>query len=329
MQNFDLIQRFYFADKPFRGAVVKLQNSFIEALNGHDYPASVNALLGEGLAATALMGIHLKHNARISLQARGNGAVQLLMTEANIQKSQMAEIELPQHGIRAVARIDSEAMQQIPFNLQSSAAENTATTHANHNYLDLLGKGHLAITVEPEEGERYQGIVAADEGSLKLCLESYFNQSEQLPTILLLATNEVCAAGILLQRMPHEDSYGLTPEQKSTGDPVWDNLWQELSTLLATLSDQELMDLPVDEVLYRLFHEHQVKLSEPDPMVFECSCSYQRTAETLKKINALEIETILEEDGEIIMDCEFCSSRYRFSPQDIAQLGLSFEQTRH
>jgi molecular chaperone Hsp33 len=274
------------------------------------------------------MGIHLKHNARISLQARGNGVVQLLMTEANIQKSQTAEIELPQHGIRAVARIDNEEMQK-QIDSPSSAAEDGATAKTNHNYLELLGKGHLAITIEPEEGERYQGIVAADEGSLKLCLQSYFNQSEQLPTIFLLATNEVCATGILLQRMPHEDSYGLTPEQKSTGDPVWDNLWQELSTLLATLSDQELINLRVDEVLYRLFHEHQVKLSEPDPIIFECSCSYQRTAETLKKINALEIETILEEDGEIIMDCEFCSSRYRFSPQDIAQLGLSSEQTRH
>jgi len=316
MSNTDLIQRFYFSGQPFRGAIVKLQNSFVDALNGHNYPAAINALLGESLTASALMGIHLKHNARLSLQARGDGPVRLLMAEAVIQQAVNTgatgdtEETKAQHTVRAVARLSEETLPAIE-SLQEG-------------FQGLIGRGQLAITIEPEEGERYQGIVGADQATLSLCLEAYFNQSEQLPTLFQIATSETAAAGILLQRMPHDDNPQMDGNNLSSND-----IWDELMALTSTLTQKELLEVPVEKLLFNLFHEHSVKLSPPDAINFECSCSYQRTGAALMKINPLEIASILEADKEIIMDCEFCSSRYRFNKGDIDTLNQQSQQTRH
>jgi len=316
MPNTDLIQRFYFAGQPFRGAIVKLQNSFVEALNGHNYPSSINALLGESLTASVLMGIHLKHNARLSLQARGDGPVKLLMAEAVIQQAidtneeAMQQTQQTQHKIRAVARLSEENPPIIDSDSQG--------------FQKLIGRGQLAITIEPEEGERYQGIVGADQATLSLCLESYFNQSEQLPTLFQLATSDTAAAGILLQRMPHNDNYQADDKTLNSND-----IWDELIALTSTLTDKELLETPVEKLLFNLFHEHQVKLSPPDAIHFECSCSYQRTGAALMQISPLEIESILEADQEIVMDCEFCSARYRFNKNDIDTLRQQSNDTRH
>ncbi|HCX26750.1 MAG TPA: redox-regulated molecular chaperone Hsp33 [Cellvibrionales bacterium] len=310
MSNTDLIQRFYFAGQPFRGAIVKLQNSFIEALNGHNYPSSINALLGESLTASVLMGIHLKHNARLSLQARGDGPIKLLMAEAVMQQAADTNEEVTQHKVRAVARLSEETPPGIESDSQ-------ALQH-------LLGRGQLAITIEPEEGERYQGIVGADQENLSQCLEAYFNQSEQLPTLFQLATSDTAAAGILLQRMPHNDNYQAGDNTLNSND-----IWEELIALTGTLTDRELLEVPVEKLLFNLFHEHQVKLSPPDTIQFECSCSYQRTGAALMQISPLEIESILEADQEIVMDCEFCSARYRFNRKDIDKLGQQSNETRH
>ena len=308
MSNTDLIQRFYFAGQPFRGAILKLQNSFIEALNGHNYPSSINALLGESLTASVLMGIHLKHNARLSLQARGDGPIKLLMAEAVIQQAADSNDETTQHKVRAVARLSEDTPPAIENNSQA--------------FQHLLGRGQLAITIEPEDGERYQGIVGADQATLSQCLESYFNQSEQLPTLLQLATSDTAAAGILLQRMPHND-------QVSNNTNNSNDIWEELKALTGTLTNKELLEAPIEKLLFNLFHEHQVKLSPPDTIQFECSCSYQRTGAALMQISPLEIESILEADKEIVMDCEFCSARYRFNRSDIDILGKQSNETRH
>ena len=310
MSNTDLIQRFYFAGQPFRGAIVKLQNSFVEALNGHNYPSSINALLGESLTASVLMGIHLKHNARLSLQARGEGAIKLLMAEAVIQQAVDTNEAATQHKVRAVARLSEET----PATMEKDSPA----------LQDLLGRGQLAITIEPEEGERYQGIVGADQANLSQCLESYFNQSEQLPTLFQLATSDTAAAGILLQRMPHDDNYQTDDNALNSND-----MWEELIALTGTLTDKELLEVPIEKLLFNLFHEHQVKLSPPDTIHFECSCSYQRTGAALMQISPLEIESILEADQEIVMDCEFCSARYRFNRNDIDILGQQSNETRH
>ena len=296
----DVIQRFYFSGQPVRGAIVKLQNSYIESLNGHDYPPIVNALLGECLASTLLMGIHLKHQARLSLQARGNGIIHLLMGEAQLKVNPG---ELNQHSIRAVARLKD------PYD---ASAEALLTLD------ELIGQGHLAITIEPEKGERYQGIVEAKAASLSACLENYFQQSEQLPTTMQLITSPTMAAGFLIQRMPAEE------DKNSASVAQADNLWEELNTLAATVSHNELLALDSETLLYRLFHEHAVTLSPAEKVCFDCSCSEQRTAQALLKIGVKEVSALLKLDNEVVMDCEFCSARYRFTQSKLQQLGMKF-----
>ena len=298
--NIDAIQRFYFRGKPVRGAIVKLQNSYIESLNGHDYPPIVNALLGECLASTLLMGVHLKHQARLSLQARGNGIIHLLMGEAQLKVNPG---ELNQHSIRAVARLKDpyDASAETPLKLD-----------------ELIGQGHLAITIEPEEGERYQGIVEAKAASLSACLENYFQQSEQLPTTMQLITSPTMAAGLLIQKMPAEE------DKNSVSVAQADNLWEELNTLAATVSHNELLTLDSQTLLYRLFHEHAVTLSPAEKVCFDCSCSEQRTGQALLKIGVKEVSALLKLDNEVVMDCEFCSARYRFTQSKLQQLGMKF-----
>lgn len=297
----DVIQRFYFSGQPIRGAIVKLQNSFVESLNGHDYPPIVNALLGESLAATLLMGVHLKHQARLSLQTRGNGAISLLMGEAQLKINQG---ELNQHTVRAVARLKDE--NEHPISTSSSSLR------------ELIGQGHLAITIEPEQGERYQGIIDAKESTLNTCLEDYFQQSEQLPTAIKLVTSPTMAAGLLIQRMPAEEN------KMSVNFAEADNLWEELNALSATASNDELLSIDNEALLYRLFHEHAVKLSPAEKVAFSCSCSEHRTGQALLKIGVKEVSALLELDNEVVMDCDFCSARYRFSQSKLQQLGMKF-----
>ena len=297
----DVIQRFYFSGQPVRGAIVKLQNSYIESLNGHDYPPIVNALLGECLASTLLMGVHLKHQARLSLQARGNGIIHLLMGEAQLKINPSGELN--QHSIRAVARLKE------PYD---------ASAEASLTLDELIGQGHLAITIEPEEGDRYQGIVEAKAASLSACLENYFQQSEQLPTTMQLITSPTMAAGLLIQRMPAEE------DKNSASVAQADNLWEELNTLAATVSHNELLALDSETLLYRLFHEHAVTLSPAEKVCFDCSCSEQRTGQALLKIGVKEVSALLKLDNEVVMDCEFCSARYRFTQSKLQQLGMKF-----
>ena len=296
----DVIQRFYFNGLPVRGAIVKLQNSYIESLNGHDYPPIVNSLLGECLTATLLMGVHLKHQARLSLQARGNGVIHLLMGEAQLK---INPGKLNQHSIRAVARLEDQC---------------DASTLGSMTLCELIGQGNLAITIEPKEGERYQGIVEAKSESLSVCLEDYFQQSEQLPTKMQLITSTTMAAGFLMQRMPAED------DKMSVSSAKPDNLWEELNALAATVSQDELLALDSETLLYRLFHKHEVTLSPAEKVCFDCSCSEHRTGQALLKIGVKEVSALLEQDDEVVMDCEFCSARYRFTKSKLQNLGMKF-----
>lgn len=293
-KNTDFIQRFYFKGQPFRGAIVNLQNSFIESLNNHNYPISINSLLGQGLAATLLMGIHLKQDTKISLQARGNELLKLLISEANIF---LNYDNTSTHTIRAVARLN-EKSEHSGFDNKKSLRE-------------LMLNGQLAITIEPKNKKRYQGIVSIEFDSLADCLMSYFNQSEQLETYIHLTNTETRVAGFLIQQMPNEETF------ENNHD-----VWETLQILARTISNEELIDLQSKELLHRLFHEFDLQLNSADKVKFSCGCSQKRTVDTLKQIDPKEILSILDEDKEIIMDCDFCSSRYRFTKSQLINFGI-------
>ncbi|ALT00053.1 Hsp33 family molecular chaperone HslO [Lacimicrobium alkaliphilum] len=169
----------------------------------------------------------------------------------------------------------------------------------------MFNKGVLAITITPSEGERYQGLVELDKPSLAECLERYFEQSEQLLTRVILKadTQKPQAAGMLLQVLPGND-----PKQES---------FNHLVHLTDTITADELFTLPAEQILHRLYHEQKVEVYPPQPVIFKCSCSKQRSATALASVDKQNLLDIVAEDGFVSLNCQYCHAEYRFDAIDI------------
>ncbi|MEM1110904.1 MAG: Hsp33 family molecular chaperone HslO [Pseudomonadota bacterium] len=286
----DCSRRYLFDDADVRGETVHLDRAFRDITDLHEYAPGVRQLMGQFLAASVLLSTNLKFEGRLILQARSSGQIPLLMVECN----HLLEI-------RAIARGAEEATSE-DFNV-------------------LLADGQLAITIDPLDGQRYQGIVPLVDGSLARSIDAYFQHSEQLNTRLWLAADGERAAGMLLQQLPAQ----LTPDTEAR-----ERQWQRLVTLAETVEGKELLNLPADHLLYRLFHEDHVRLLDAQGVRFHCSCSKQRTLRALSTLDPMEIEDILQEQGAVTMDCEFCNQQYRFEREDLAELlGRRPENTLH
>lgn len=274
----DSILRFIFDTTDIRGEWVQLDQSYREALTHHHYSPAVRRLIGEFLAAVSLLGATLKFEGSIILQARSDGEIPLIMAEANSRQ----EVRAIVHG----------AEQAVSDDFQG-----------------LLGAGTLSITIDPLGRPRYQGIVPLDGDSLATCLESYFRQSEQLPTRIWLAADDARAGGLFLQELPTAAAV----EERAAQ-------WQHLNALADTVTPEELLTLPGDDLLHRLFHQEQLRLLRREPVQFRCSCSRERTGSMLVSLGRDELEQILAEQGEIAVNCEFCNQLYRFEPAEVAAL---------
>ncbi|MDX1588380.1 MAG: Hsp33 family molecular chaperone HslO [Oleiphilaceae bacterium] len=275
MNDSDTLQRFLFDDGDVRGELVHMASSLQEALSKHDYPVAIGRLLGESLAATVLLSATLKMQGRVALQARGNGSVSLLMAECTDQR-----------GVRGIVHGDAQDDSQ--------------------RLRGLLGEGQLSIILEPENGQRYQGIVPLESARLSDCLEDYFTRSEQLETFILLACDGQHAAGLMLQKMPGR-----------AGDS---DLWERLTQLAATTSEEELLTLAPDELLHRLFHEENLQRYPAQPVTFYCHCSRERTEDALHTLGAEECYELLATQESIDVDCQFCHEHYRFVQKDLERL---------
>lgn len=287
MCSSDQLQRFIFDQADVRGVLVGLEQSYLDALDRHDYPLPVRALVGEMLAAVSLLSSTLKFEGRLSLQARGDGAISMLMAECTRQ-----------NHLRGIAR----------YELDDEAALNTA------GLPELLGHGQLVITIEPDQGQRYQGVVPLDQATLAGCLEQYFAHSEQLATRIMLATGERHAAGMLLQALP-------SAEEGQQQQHFAEN-WNRVAHLGSTLTEQELLELDNQTLLFRLFHEEQVRVYEASELVFKCDCSKERCLGALRTLSEDELQEMLDEQGVIEMDCQFCKNRYHIDQVEVEQLKL-------
>lgn len=176
---------------------------------------------------------------------------------------------------------------------------------------ELIGDGHFVITLDPKDGKQtYQGIVPLEGASIAEILQNYMTRSEQLDTRLILAADEGQSGGLLLQKLPEQ------AEQDA-------DAWARASHLAATLKTEELLQLPPEEILHRLFHEEDLRLFEAQPVRFHCNCSHESVSSMLRMLGREEIESILEEQGGIEIHCEFCNRRYAFDPVDAAQLFIA------
>lgn len=292
-----------------RGRAVQLGPLLNTILGRHDYPAPVARLLAEAIVLTALIGTSLKFEGRFTVQTKGNGPVDLLVADFTSPES-----------MRAYARFDEEALAA------AVAAGRTAPP-------DLLGEGVLAFTIDQGHGmQPYQGIVPLDGSSLEEIAGVYFRQSEQIPTKVRLGVAELLdrdaegkprhnwrAGGVLAQFLPQAPERMRQPDlHGGDGDDrnhelADDDAWSEARMLVETVDTDELTDpqVAIERLLYRLFHERGVRIYEPQMVIDRCSCSRDKIKGVLEGFTAEEIEAS-QEDGQIAVTCEFCSTTYRY-----------------
>ena len=283
----DLRQRFFIEDSPVRGEVVHLEHSLTTILAQREYAPAIKVLLGEMLSATALLASTLKIQGRISLQIQASGTLKWAMAECN----HLGEV-------RALA--DYEPDPRFDQATDSSTVINT------------LVQPVLFINIEPEHGQRYQGIVPLDHPTLAGCLMQYYDLSAQIPTRIVLASNQQRSGGLLIQLLPRNSE-----EEQQRVD---EDLWPRLTMLTQTLKADELTDLSAQDILYRLYNEEQVRLPEAEVLKFGCTCSKERCAGSLQQIGVAAVRETLEHQNPIHMDCQFCNTRYSFSAEEA--LGL-------
>ncbi len=283
----DLRQRFFIDNSPVRGEVVHLEEALQTILAQRDYAPAVRVLLGEMLSATALLASTLKINGRISLQIQASGTFKWAMAECN----HLGEV-------RALADYEEDP--------RFAEAESSSTV------LQSLVSPVLFINIEPEFGERYQGIVPLDQKDLAGCLMQYYDLSAQIPTRIVLASDDQRAGGLLIQLLPRNNE----EEQRR----VDEDLWPRLKMLTETLKKDELVSLEANEILYRLYNEEEVRLPETEQLKFGCTCSKERCAVALEQVGIQAVRETLEFQNPIEMDCQFCNSKYTFSAEEA--LGL-------
>jgi molecular chaperone Hsp33 len=286
MKPDDSLTRFILDGVNVRGALVKLSDTWQNIVSRTDYPPAVADYLAQCLVASALFTSSIKIDGRLSIHLRGAGCLKTLFAECTTQGT-----------LRGIAHFQEPVPERIDI-------KNFGT------------EAVLAITIENQaslnrEPQRYQGLVGLQANTLTEAFEVYFEQSEQLPTRLLLFSNELQAVGLLLQQMP---------EQTENPDH-----WQRAQFLLDTATEAELFSLAPNEMLYRLFHQEDVRVLETSELAFACSCSRERVQAALISLGREEIEQTVSENGELTVHCDFCGQAYHFTHEQ--SISLFWPQT--
>ena len=284
----DVIHRFMFDNSDIHGEIITLTATVEDALAHQNIPQALHRTLGEFFVGAAMLADVLKIEGTVILQARGNGQIPLVMAEAN------------HHGhLRGILNADTET---------SFTMDDSSTTKP---LSELIGDGTLALTLDPKQGERYQGIVPLDGGSLSTCLDHYFERSEQIPTKVIFFNDGKHYGGLFLQCLP---------AQHVTDSEIREEQWQTALQLAATLKAEEFFSVDHATVLYRLFHEQNCRIFEPKSLSFQCSCSKERSARALQAMETKELLEIIESQGVLTLDCQFCGKEYHYYKDDILAL---------
>ena len=302
------LSKFLFEGLPVRGMLVRLTGAWQEVLRrrhtvGEQAP-EVRVLLGEMAAAGVLMQANIKFNGALVLQVHGDGPVKLAVVEVQ-----------PELSFRATATV----LGEVPAGAQLEAL------------LNVHGQGRCAITLDPKTrfpGQQpYQGVVPlhGDQREplqqVQQVLEHYMLQSEQLDTRLVLAANDEVAAGLLIQRLPAEGTGNLQGAARRNEDEIGINeAFNRIAMLAATLTREELLALPSDQILHRLFWQETVRVFEPETPRFACTCSRDRVRNMLRGLGREESDSLIAERGEVEVGCEFCGLQYRFDAVDVGEM---------
>ena len=302
---------FYLAGQPVRGRLIRLGVLADALLTRHDNPAPVTQLAGKALALVAALASALKFQGSFSLQIKGDGPVSMLVADCTNSGA-----------LRFYVRTDNEAL------------ENLLATTPNPTDRALLGDGYLALTVDQgAEMERHQGIVDIAGDDLAAMATHYFNTSEQHACQVMLACAMTDAGwragGLVLERIAGEGGAQSDAEATSAVDDSTDESllispddasWETATILAATLRDQEVLDdgLSSPHLLNRLFHEQNLHVNQPRALAFGCRCSRARLIDVLERFPEDDLDHMCQDNGTIVMTCEFRNKDLNFLRQSIA-----------
>ena len=314
----DMVLPFQAVRSGISGRLIRLGSVVDELLSTRDYPAPVAKALGDAITITALLGVALKFDSKFILQTKTDGPLGFLVVNFSGPGS-----------MRAYASFDREKVEALE-------AEGEVDEGV------LLGHGHLAMTIDPGEGmDRYQGIVALEGESLVEAADVYFQQSEQLPTMIKVATArhyvkpeddadigddgwQWRSGGLIVQRLgvageavEEDDESPL--KQSAVVDEERDEDWQRTRILAESVEDHEMLDplLEPERLLYRLFHEEGVRVFEKKPLDVHCACSRDKVLELLTQFSDADVANMVTGDGTITVTCEYCNLDYSFNPDEV------------
>lgn len=310
-QEDDLVLPFQAERAEAHGRIIRLGEAVDTILGRHNYPDPVAKLLGEAVALTSLLGTALKFDGKFILQTKTDGPVNFLIVD----------YETP-GKIRGYASFNENRLKEIEGTAEADPAS-------------VLGNGHLALTIDRgPDMDRYQGIVPLEGQTLEEAAHIYFRQSEQIPTYIRLAVAKHFAksdgpepggwswraGGLMIQNLSSEG--GKPPVEDETGgaiDPLGsdDENWTRVRTLAQTVEDHELLDplLASERLLFRLFHEENIRTFTSSKLEVHCSCSRDRIEELLQQFSPTDLNDMIVE-GDIVVTCEFCNSAYNFKASD-------------
>ncbi|RBP47078.1 Hsp33 family molecular chaperone HslO [Arenicella xantha] len=292
MSDSDFRQRFVFDNLDVRGCIVRLDETCAAIQNTHHYPPQLASVLNEFALAATLLRDSIKVEGSLTIQLRTPGAISLLMADC-----------MSDRRVRAIAEYSNDLLApDDPIHLNNLGAGST-----------------LAITITPDEGERYQSIVAIEQPTLAACLEDYFARSEQLPSLFRFHADQHVATGIALHALPaHKEKDAATS---------LDN-FDRLRVLLNTLTPEEALTLPATEILLRLFHEEDCRLFDAHRVEFGCVCSSEKSLDAVKALGQDDVKALIAEkqaagESTLVIDCHFCFQRYEFEFNQLTNLFTS------
>jgi molecular chaperone Hsp33 len=274
MKDQDCLRRFLFEDYQVRGVWLNLTTSWQEARQYQTLAPDVIGQLGQALAGAVLLSATIKYKGSLILQCQGSGALKTLVAQCT-DDGRIRCLACAEEGVQG------ESLRAMMHN------------------------GRLVITVKPDSGEPYQGVVALDAETMADTLGVYFKNSEQLETRLWLFANANQVSGLLLQVLP---GHGEAED------------WNHVCVLADTVTEQEMMTLDSESLLFRLFHEDNVRLFDARPIRFDCGCSVQKIQSTLMALGTEELNDIIDQGETLTTVCEFCGADYHFTPAEIEAL---------
>jgi len=285
----DFRQRFVFDDLDMRGCIVRLDQTCEAIQSTHHYPPNLAKTLNQFALAATLLRDSIKIDGSLTIQLRTPGAIKLIMADC-----------LSDRRIRAIAEYDSDEL------MPNEAID-----------LNSLGQGSiLAITITPDDGERYQSIVPIEHASLAECLQDYFARSEQLPSLFRFLSDAEQAVGISVHALPMEK----VKDQHQT-----EQHFERIQILLNTLETDEALSIDAQQILIRLFHEESCRLFDAHPVEFGCVCSAEKSLDAVRSLGQEDVDGLIAEQSDqgnqsLVVDCHFCFQRYEFNFEQLRGL---------